>query len=46
MFASVLMSILQHGDSANPYIKLYARQLTDRRKKAFEQAEIGTINGK
>jgi hypothetical protein len=46
MIATVLLSILQHGVSANPDIKLYARQLADRRKKASEQAEIGTIYGK
>jgi len=46
MIATVLLSILQHGVSANPGIKLHARQLADRKKKSQEQAEIGTIYGK
>ena len=46
MIATLLLSILQHGVSANPDIKLYARQLADRKKKAFEQTEIGKIYGK
>jgi len=43
MIASVLLSILLHGVSANPGIKLYTQQLADRRMDVPEQANIGKI---
>ena len=43
MIATILLSILLHGISANPLINLHAKKIAGLETKAPEHAKIGTI---